>query len=738
MDATTGATIDAAQERAAAYERAAAIIATLELPDQVSLCATGSFARQEMTPHSDLDLLVIIPEDFDAAELSELWYPIWDAKFHLDAAIRTPTECLQIIGEDPTAAFAMLDARFLRGDAQLYERTYQQLVQRWRREVSKQFNVISDTAISRWRRSGSVVAMTRPDIKNGRGGLRDYDLLRALALANLCDIPDLSSAHTLLLDVRTLLHKHARRNRDQLDPEFAVDIAIDLGYKDRYELVRAVATAAHSIDKALTQAMQAARNVLPKKQRFRTPIRRPLDVDVVEINGEIALSRQPDLTDPTLVLRVAAASARTGLPIGQQVWQQLEQLPPLPQPWPRSVASDFFALLSSPTHTPSIVADLDEHGFWEQFVPEWAHARNLMPHEPTHVHTVDQHNLVVVSLCAEQSVRVARPDLLLLAALYHDLGKGYDRPHAEVGAAFISDMAQRLGLSPSDRSVLATVVLEHTTIPRLVSSSDITDPQVAEQLLDRIRYNALTLNLLEVLSECDAIGTGPGVWTKSLERGTAYLCRAARAQLDRAEPAPPVVEPGPQLALWPVDAPRRSEEETPAGLEAITAPFAMVHFENGDIAGLQQPLAVIAAKGWNIEEAHIVVENPSCATTNGTPATSQTVRANFRVYNLLGSGFVEADFIQSYKSGVHTSVPPVPPSIVGTLWRDDFVEVRCSDHPASLATLLTALPPVQWVRARTVGATVIAQCKLCPGFDRVKVERAIVHALSDAPALAGF
>ncbi|MDO4928417.1 MAG: [protein-PII] uridylyltransferase [Corynebacterium sp.] len=726
------------------------VLASLELPDTVALCATGSLAREEMTTYSDLDLLLLTPEGFDVSSVENLWYPIWDSKIRLDAAVRTPQECVAMLGEDPTAALALLDLRFLRGDEALYQQTYQRVLRRWRREVPKQFNTLNDLAIARWRRSGSVVDMTRPDIKNGRGGLRDYDFIRALALANVCDVPDLKEQHQLLVDTRALLHYHARRNRDLLDPEFAVDIAIDLGYADRYELARAVTSAARSIDQALTQALQTARNVLPKKRRFRSPIRRPLDIDVVEIDGEIALSREPNLEDASLVLRVAAASARTGLPIASYVWPQLAKLPELTQPWQRNVAQDFFALLSSATHTPGIVASLDEHGFWKQYVPEWEHIREFMPHEPSHVHTVAQHSLVVTSLCAAQAVRVARPDLLLLAALYHDMGKGYGRPHAEVGAEFVAEMAKRLRLSAADRAIVTTVVAEHTTIPQLVSTRDYTDPATVDILLDRIRYNALTLNLLEVLAECDAQGTGPGVWTRGLARGVEYLCRTARQRLDIQEPAAPVVPAGEQIGLWPEDTASVMEQPTNPNVTEITAPTAIVHFEGETIASLQQPLAVIAAKGWNIEGAQIVVEHASvtdasvdvpvvddaAATAHDQPVTTM-VRANFRVYNLLGSGFSAVDFIQSYKSGVYTELPQVPGAMVGTLWRDDFVEIRVSDQRASLGTLLSVLPAVRWVRARTVGATMIAQCKLEPNFDRVQVERAIVRALGDGAVIAG-
>lgn len=270
-------TFDPTQLRTEANEKALSLLGSLVLPPGTALAATGSLARGEMTPKSDLDLVLIHTPGDTPSDVDEVWYPIWDAKMRLDYSVRTPDECAGMISADSTAALALLDLTHIAGNEELTAEARRKVLDTWRREVKKNFNDVVDTAIARWRRSGSVVTMTRPDLKHGRGGLRDLDLINALALANLCNRAQLDEERRLLLDARTLLHVHAGRARDVLDPEFAVDVALDLGFEDRYELSRALAQASKKIDDALTESLNLARNMLPRRTGIRRTVRRPID-----------------------------------------------------------------------------------------------------------------------------------------------------------------------------------------------------------------------------------------------------------------------------------------------------------------------------------------------------------------------------------------------------------------------------------------------------------------------------
>ena len=667
------------------------LLSDLSVPPGCALVATGSLARREMAPHSDLDLLLLHPEGVEP-DVGKLWYPLWDSGWRVDHAVRTPAECAGMISADSTAALALLEMRHLAGDAELTARTRELVLCEWRVEIHRNFDALVGTAIARWRRSGSVVTMTHPDLKNGRGGLRDLDLLRALALAQLCDVPALDAERQLLLDVRGLLHTHARRRRDVLDPEFATDIAADLGMADRHELSGEVAGAARRIDAAVTAALAASRAALGSRVRR---VRRPLDVDVVAAGSEITLSRRPNFSDPALVLRVAAASARTGLPVTTHTWLRLRELPDMPAVFPAAAAEDFFELLAHP----EVVNELDRHGLWTRLVPEWEHVRGRMPRERTHIHTIDQHSLETVALCAAVGVSVARPDLLFLAALFHDIGKGYGRPHEQVGAEFVARMAARLGLNLPDRSRVQTLVAEHTTIARLAARHDPTSDDTRDLLLDAVHYDRDTLDLLEVLTEADARATGPGVWNARLEAGLRTLVGRARRALVLAAPLRPLVHAPARIGL------RANPEE-----DTVT-----VSWRGTDP---QPVLALIAAKAWKITAARIAAAEELHAEFDARP-TVQT----------LAEAADEPAFVQAFKSGVHTELPLIPPAPTLTTWRGQVLEVRTVDRIGALGALIAVLPPVSWLSVTTPGATMIAQAAFTGPVDRRKVGGDVTRVL---------
>ncbi|MFI5504076.1 [protein-PII] uridylyltransferase [Corynebacterium kutscheri] len=695
-----------AQLREQTCTRALKLLETLDLPAGTALVATGSLSCQEMAPYSDLDLILIYELPVATKQIEKLWYPIWDAALRLDYAVRTPSECVDMITADPTAALAMLDMSYIRGDKDLAEKTRKMVLHTWRTEVKKNFNSLVDTAIVRWRRSGSLVTMTRPDLKHGRGGLRDIDLIQALALANLCDRPKLHVQRQLLLDTRTLLHLHARRARDILDPEFAADIALDLGYHDRYALAQALVTAARTIDQELTQALSIARNVLPRRESRLRQIRRPIDVDVVEVNGKISLSKKPDLTDPMLFLRVGAASARTGLPIDEAIWHRLERLPELPEILPAAATADVLGILSSAEHGGRVISHLDNHGLWTRVVPEWAHIRGRMPFEPTHIHTIDQHSLVVVAGCAAQSVTVARPDLLYLAALFHDIGKGYARPHEEVGAEIVDQACRRCGLREQDRRIVVRLVAQHTLASKIIARMDYTSDKALNYYLDALGYDLTTINLMEVLVEADAQATGPGVFSHSLRVGIRSLSRRARQRLTAVKPEPPLLE-------WP----HTTNDVVILHSDDVDKHKGHVYWRGNYLREIVRVLAVIGAKSWNVESAEIVT----------TPAGVMT---HLTASNALGSEFDQMEFVQTYKSGTFSTLPIITGATTATFWQDDIIEVRTADRPGALGVLLSVLPDIYWLRMSNPGATMIVQCRLQPGFVRAQVERDVTKKLA--------
>jgi UTP:GlnB (protein PII) uridylyltransferase len=300
-----------------------------------AIVATGSLGRRDLLPYSDLDLLLVhdeMPADIVQQIADQLWYPLWDANIRLDHSVRTVAETLRVAGADVSAGLATLDARHMAGDEQLSARLVEGVRWQWRTGIQALFGELVEQTHARWRRSGEIAHRAEPDLKLGRGGLRDVQLLDALAIAQLADRrtvhgPDnpmgsLTDAHLALLNVRTELHRVSGRGHDLLLAQYADEISAALHIGDRYILSRKLSDAGRTISYWVDAGLRIAANALPRRgmSAMRWRPRRPLDEGVVEFAGEIVLARSGlggarRRSDPALVLRVAAASAVTGLPI---------------------------------------------------------------------------------------------------------------------------------------------------------------------------------------------------------------------------------------------------------------------------------------------------------------------------------------------------------------------------------------------------------------------------------------
>ena len=704
--------LNAAQIRGAAQGSGRRGMGNLQHPPGTARPATGGVARNEMTPQSDIDVILIYPEghDPDPALVEKLWLPVWDAKYRLDYALRTPQECAAIAAEDASAGFAQLDLAFVAGRKILVDEARAQLLAAWRRQLQRGFDDFVDTAIIRWKRSGAVAAMTNPDLKNGRGGLRDIQLLRAMALGNLCDFPDLDVEKQLLLDVRTLLHVKARRHRDILDPEFAADVAADLGFENRYALTAALVGAAATVNKAVERGLATARGVLGRNALAAgRGQRRPLDVDVVAEGGVIYLSRKPNVEDPWLLTRVAAAAARTGYAVAETTWHQLQKLPNLPPRWPRAAVDDFFAILSSPQYTPRVIQDLDRYGLWERLVPEWGHVRGLLPRERSHVRAVDHHLIATVTRCAEVRTSVARPDLLLLAALYHDIGKGYERPHAQVGAEMIARQAARMRLSVADRSRAQILVAEHTTLARLAATMDPFSDAARDALLAAAHYDQLIISLLAVLAKADAQSTGPSVWTPRVEQAQKLIVSRALEALK-----PGVLQ--------------RPAVHVPLSTEGVAL---TVDWEDQEVTvswcgsskgELKRIFALLSALGWTIVRANIVKED------DGTYKAEFFIRT---VQQTLKEAAQEIRFIQSYNSRTYTELPDIEGEVTTAAFDvGGILVIRTVERIGALGHLIEALPDFVWLRHEIMGATMIVNVFLAGEASRATVVGNVTRALA--------
>jgi [protein-PII] uridylyltransferase len=516
-------------------------------PDGVALVAVGGLARRECAPHGDLDLVLVHREVTGVAELAaRLWYPIWDARIRLDHSVRTVAGALSVAAGDPRVALGLLDARLVTGDPALAAELARAAVDQWRRTAHRTLPRLREQTLARHRRHGELAFLLEGDLKESAGGLRDVGVLRGIGYAGVADSPRpaVRAAYGRLLDVRDALHLAVGRRTDRLLAQEAGTVAAMLGLPDRDALRRRVATDARTVAHALEDGWRAvARWRSPATAR---PVRRPLARDVVEYDGEVVLARAAigPRPDPSLSLRVAAAAARARLPISRATCEWLAtHCPPPAVPWPAAARDALFTLLGAGPALVPTWETCDRYGLVAGWLPEWTRLRGAPQHHPVHRFTLDRHLVQAAAEASRYAREVERPDLLVLGALLHDVGKGLPGDHSEAGVPVASAVAARIGLPPADVAVLRRLVRLHLLLPNVATRRDLADPVTVESVAARVG-DAGTLALLYGLARADAAATGPGAWSDWKGRLVADLVsRVASVLRGAALPAPPRLDP---------------------------------------------------------------------------------------------------------------------------------------------------------------------------------------------------
>ncbi|AXB44263.1 [protein-PII] uridylyltransferase [Amycolatopsis albispora] len=717
----------------------------------VALVAVGGLGRRELVPFSDLDLVLVHNGNTGVGEIADaLWYPLWDARVGLDHSVRTPGEALKVASEDLRTAVGLLDARYLAGDQDLAGRLAAAAKENWRRTARKRLGELASSARQRWKRSGEIAQSAAPDLKHGRGGLRDLGLLEAFAAAQLADRPgeELLAAKELLLDVRTELRRELRRDRDVLSPPDAEAVAVELGFGDRFTLARKLSGAGRAVSYAVDTVLRAV-DVAPRTRFGRRPSRTPLDDGVVLHGSEVSLARDAvPARDPALLLRVAAASARTGRPIAQGTLRTLaDSAPELRAPWPAGARDALTELLGAGEGLLDAVEALDRTGLWARLFPEWGAVRDLPPREPVHSWTVDRHLVQACVEAAKLTTTVSRPDLLLLGALLHDIGKGRAADHSELGAKIAAQVAARIGLSEVDAGVVAAMVRHHLLLPDTATRRDISEPDTVRRVLKTLDHDPLLVDLLQALAKADSLATGPGVWTEwkaALIAQLAGRCREALQGKALSTPEPldaeqrELVETAtatgqPQVhissegkvATVVLAAPTQSELLAPAAgvlaLHSLEVHTAMLHGHDGGRVGV----FTASPKFGSLPDVTLLREQFARALGGALPLT-QKLAAKERDYA---------------RAPVESGGPKV-------LWFDDetsgsttvVLELRATDRIGLLYHVAGALrqceAEVRWAKVATLGAAVVDSFAIAPRHGRLdrewrdRIEQAVLAAAS--------
>jgi len=556
----------------------------------------------------------------------------------------------------------------------------------------------------------------------------------------------------------------------------ADEVAAVLEIGDRFDLARALSGAARAIAFAAEVGLRSARSALPRRGLAalrRPPVRRPLAAGVVEHLGEVALARDAAAgRDPALVLRVAATAARTGLPVASGTLHHLaDTAPELREPWPRAALDELLSLLGTGRALVDVVESLDRTGLWGRLFPEWGAVRDLPPRDRAHVWTVDRHLVEAAAFAARMTTRVARPDLLLVGTLLHDIGKGRGGDHSVVGESVTQQIVRRLGFGEPDVAVLGAMVAHHLLLPHTATRRDLDDPATISRVVDTLSDTdgarkvdggaGLLLDLLEALAEADSLATGPGVWSPWKQRLLTELSRRCRAALAGERLARAPSEPVAPELLAAVAAGGRPQVRfsgrDPATVLVVVADGPGVLSAAAGVLALHS-LEVHAAELETVADA----AGPDSAGAVGAGAPPVVVlrfTVSPRFGGLPDPALVRAELARVLDGSLALGealarkerdyAPVLPPGEVPAparvLWFDDEVtggvvlELRATDRIGLLHRVAEALEEcgarVRWARVATLGSSVVDSfgilCRLPDGptpARRREMETAVLAA----------
>ena len=370
----------------------------------VALAAVGGYGRGELSPGSDLDILFLHNGRTDEKSLADLvnkvLYPLWDKSFKVDHAVRTRTETRDAASDDLKVALGLLDVRLICGDADLVAAVQHDAIDEWRNRSRDRLAELRKSLKDRHDRAGELAYLLEPDLKEARGGLRDITALRAVALSGAVSVSleHISSAESILMNVREALHVVTGRDKDRLLFQEQDKVAELLNYADADALMGAVAQAARSVDYLLESTWYRLdhRDKEGISRFLKKPRVTQVSPGIIIAHKEVSISENFDLSsDPAVGIRAAATAAQAGLPISPSTMQRLmrsylEGIGDMPNPWPRAARENLISLIGAGFPMVRIWEGLDQEEILFHWLPEWRSVRSLPQRNVLHRHTKPQ------------------------------------------------------------------------------------------------------------------------------------------------------------------------------------------------------------------------------------------------------------------------------------------------------------------------------------------------------------
>src|SRR3954470_8622871 len=520
-----------------------------QVRERVALVAHGGYGRRQQAPYSDVDLMILYEGKRDTliGQLaSRLTQDICDVYQHLGHSLRTPAEAAQEARGDAQVGTSLLESRLLLGNGDVYGR-YAELMKAL---IEKRGPVLARDFIAERRKErleyGETVYLLEPNVKRSRGGLRDIHLLRWLwylksgvadpdrlhdmGVVSKFDHRRLMSAQNFLLRVRNEMHFHANETCDALSRAEQLRLAEYFKYagrvgmlpveqfmRDYFHHTAHVWRMAHRLSELMQPTSRVSRILEPMLGRKME--------DDYQI-GKHEVSATPRATarleqHPEEVLKLVDLARREGKRISQDTWHFVYRTAPKYSSEPKPAVVDrFLKILENPLRLGELLRRLHEMGVLEKIIPEFNHARSLLQFNQYHKYTVDEHCIRAVEEATrfserEDSLRDVYRSLedkatLHLALLLHDLGKGFEEDHSEVGRRIARETAQRFRL-PDDRAeTLEFLVHKHLRMSHLALKYDTTQPQLVGRFVEEVGTKE-RLAMLYLVTCADLAAVGPDV-----------------------------------------------------------------------------------------------------------------------------------------------------------------------------------------------------------------------------------
>lgn len=517
----------------------------------MTLIAVGGYGRGELFPFSDIDLLLLHDKsvaDKLSSATEAIFYPLWDAGLEVGHSVRTIKACLDDAEKDFFFQVAFLDARFISGDVSLFSQLQNKFRKKFidgkRREF---FEEMVHHRNERHRRFGQHSYLLEPQIKESRGGLRDIQALLWTAkvvfglkgtsaildagILSQAEHDNFTEAWDYLIKIRNRLHYISGRKNDQLFFEHQEEIAkafkfrTSKGIMDVEHFMRKVYGYLQTVAVTSDLFFEHVDEVLTPKPRFFSK-QKTTDIapGIIVRHGRIHLVTPEQIsTKPRTLMQIFAIAARHTLPIHHQTRKLITaHLDLVDDAFRADVhsAKQFTTILLETKKPLPVLEAMLESGFLAAYIPEFKHLTSLAQHDIYHIYTVDHHLLQTVAILHQvveehQNIfaLLGSPQVLFLAGLLHDIGKGHGTDHSGKGAELTGPIGKRLGLLPHEIDLLTFTVKNHLFLTETALRRDLEDPTFIRNCARKFK-SPEELALLFLISVADAMATGPTVWNE--------------------------------------------------------------------------------------------------------------------------------------------------------------------------------------------------------------------------------